>query len=618
MTRESFNSLVARLERSWSDRPQELLKQTVEWLILGYAVLLTVLLCCGVMVLIGLRLSLKYQGTAGTLSAAAVAFAGLLTAFLILRCLWVRFEPPKGIVLEEEEHPDLHALIHGADGLASGVSLHQVLLNPEMNASVVQNPRLGIFGWYRTYLVIGLPLMETLAVDEFRAVLAHEFAHVRSPEGRSWAWLHRTRTTWEGIVGHLATGPFRPVMARFFRGFWPHFNSRASILSRFNELAADQVAAGVVSPEALASGLRRLAVQSPRLEEEFWPPLETGIPGTAPLPGDVMERMSVFLGTEPDPASARRWLALTLGKATGSIDTHPGLAERLSRLGNSGTTVDAALPEKSSAAEVLLRPEFLARARMILSREWLHEAMKSRSRGEPSSPGAETDTRSVKEAWNRIAALSRLDGLEKIQPEVLTLLERQPSHSGALYLRGCHLAEKGDPCSASYLEQAAADPTLSARAYETLVRYHSRFGNQQDTLALKERAERHHLELRAALVERDRVCGTDCFLPHDLSARELESLRATLECEPAVRKAWVGSKEVRHFPCWRHLVLVVDVRWPAFRPISERMLQQLLARIVERWEADGYVHPLRLDEKTRPVLRAIRRGVADSKVYRRK
>jgi hypothetical protein len=38
-------------------------------------------------------------------------------------------------------------------------SIHEVLVTPEFNASIAQVPRLGVFGWHRNYLRIGLPLM---------------------------------------------------------------------------------------------------------------------------------------------------------------------------------------------------------------------------------------------------------------------------------------------------------------------------------------------------------------------------------------------------------------------------------------------------------------------------
>ena len=36
----------------------------------------------------------------------------------------------------------------------------QVLITDELNAGVVESPRLGLFGLYRSYLLIGLPLDE--------------------------------------------------------------------------------------------------------------------------------------------------------------------------------------------------------------------------------------------------------------------------------------------------------------------------------------------------------------------------------------------------------------------------------------------------------------------------
>jgi Zn-dependent protease with chaperone function len=621
MTRDSFTSLVNQLEAAWSDRPEGLLKHTVQWVVLGYITLLVTLLLGTALLAAGVVLAVKFQSFGGTLLAAAVALTGGMTAAFICGCLWVRFDPPPGLELSEEEHPDLYALIQETGAATGGVCFHRVILDPEMNASVVQNPRLGVLGWYRAYLVLGLPLLETLEVEEFKAVLAHEFAHVAGADGKTGAWLHRTRTTWERVVAHMSSGPYCPFIARFFNWFWPRFNSRAFILSRFNELAADRISAEAISPEALARGLQRLAIQGERLEDELWDPLERKFLGSGPLPEDVMEQMSALLRKNPDPKQAEMWLQRVLGKSRDAKDSHPSLADRVARLGfraGDGTLPLDTISPPSSAAEDLLRPAFLAKARAVFSREWLAEAMKSPRTAQTGREGSRQETRTVKEAWNRIAALSRLDGLEKIQPEVVALLERRPNHSGALYLRGCHLAAKGDPNSTKFLEQAAADPTLSVRAFETLASFYAQIGRTAETASLKERAERHERELRSALVERNQVTKEDSFLPHDLCAREIDSLRDALEQEAVVRRAWVGAKQVKHFPSWRHLILVIDVRWPAFKPVSERAQQQLVARILDHWETDGYVHVVRLDETTRPILKALRQGMADSQVYRQR
>jgi hypothetical protein len=64
---------------------------------------------------------------------------------------------------------------------------HHVLVTDDFNAAVVQAPRLGLFGWYRNYLLIGLPLAKALTVEQFKAVLAHEFAKRHRKPVSSWS-----------------------------------------------------------------------------------------------------------------------------------------------------------------------------------------------------------------------------------------------------------------------------------------------------------------------------------------------------------------------------------------------------------------------------------------------
>ena len=70
------------------------------------------------------------------------------------------------------------------------------IIDDEFNACIVQIPRFGLFGGARNYLVIGLPLMQTLTVEQFAAVLAHEYGHLSGAHGHFSAWIYRLRVTW--------------------------------------------------------------------------------------------------------------------------------------------------------------------------------------------------------------------------------------------------------------------------------------------------------------------------------------------------------------------------------------------------------------------------------------
>ena len=109
----------------------------------------------------------------------------------------------------------------------------------------MERPRLGPLGWPRRYLILGLPLMATLSPPEFRAVLAHEFAHLRGGHARFGNWIYRLRQTWGQLLAQLEVSP-RPgvgLLRAFASWFAPRFNAATYALARRHEFAADRWAA---------------------------------------------------------------------------------------------------------------------------------------------------------------------------------------------------------------------------------------------------------------------------------------------------------------------------------------------------------------------------------------
>ena len=615
MSQDSLQVLVNRLETAWSGRPEGLLRHTVAWVTLGYLALAAPVLAGLLLLVTGVVLAVLYQSLVATLLAFLIALAGLGLAVFVLGCLWVHFEPPEGVVLEEKDHPELHQVLAELGDLAGGMRFHQVMLDPDMNASVVQTPRLGIFGWYHSHLVIGLPLMEALPLEELKAVLAHEIGHLTRADGKTCAWLHRTRETWERVVERFSRNGYCQVFGDFFQWFWPRFSSRVLVLSRFNELAADQFAAHAVSPQALASGLRRLAILGKRSEREFWEPLDRVVNGGSELPGNVMDRLSEVVRQPLDPKQAAAWLAEAEASQIGSTASHPGLAARLAALNlpeESSRTLPSELGEGQSSADLLLTPGFMDQVRRHFSRMWVEQTSEGRARRAHQQELEQAA--GTRKAWERIAALVRLDGLEKVQPEVVALLERHPAHSGALYLRGSHLAEKSDPQACEFLERATSDPTIASRALQTLEQVHTSHGREKEAALAKERALQHDINLRAALVERSLLNANDSFFPHDLCDSDHQALRDLLTGEPAVGRAWMASKEVRHFPRWPLVVIGIEL----VHHLSVSARRALDTQLMHLWAGEAYVAVFVVDDGTKEVLRALRRAVSESEIYRRK
>ncbi|MDB6079598.1 MAG: hypothetical protein JWO82_3345 [Akkermansiaceae bacterium] len=599
--------------------------RTIGMGVLGYAALL--LAIGGGLAVAGIAGWLVFQHADDLLGQTAVifVFAGLLWSWLVVRCLWVRLEKPQGLRLTEEEAPELFQLISMTGARAGGIRFHEVLINSSLNASIVQLPRLGVFGWYRSTLVIGLPLLQTLSPIEFQAVLAHEFGHSGQSDGKIGSWLCRTRCTWEKVAEQMNGTSLCPLFAKFFHWFWPRINAPALVLSRSNEFSCDRFAAQLTSTDILCRALQRLAIQSQRVDEDFWKPLLATSQDVPDPPANTVEKLMLFLRQAPDPVKASRWLSTELKFRTKTFSTHPSLAERLERLGRPVDPTQATPPAEpgETAAESLLPAALFASLQKQLSEQWSTAArgewwIKHQGAKDGATEGAQgQNSREIRQAWNRIAALARLDGLAKVQSDILALLTRKPDHCGALFLRGCHLAKEGDPHAIGFLERAANDPTLAVQTFETLAEYHDRAGQKEELAAVRRRADLHERTLRAALVERNHVGLRDAFLPHALPESQIAALTEILARNSVIQRAWLVEKHVRHFPAWRHYLLILDIRWPSLSREDSRTENAFLSKILDEWEVDGYVLALRIHPENRRLVKVIRHGCPESAIYRR-
>src|SRR5690606_25897917 len=138
---------------------------------------------------------------------------------------------------------------------------------------IVQVPRLGLFGWQKNYLILGLPLMQLLSLDEFKAVLAHEFGHLSGAHGRFGAWIYRVRTGWarlnEWRQQQRRWGSF--VFVPCCGWCAPKFAAYSFVQARRQEYEADQLAAEALGADAIGRALVRLNLKARELSERYWP-----------------------------------------------------------------------------------------------------------------------------------------------------------------------------------------------------------------------------------------------------------------------------------------------------------------------------------------------------------
>ena len=225
------------------------------------AVLLTIGFYGLALVIVALLLFLVY---------AQVQYANRINVRLTLACiitagviLWSilpridRFTPP-GPRLEPEKNPDLFREVNDIARQVEQKLPDDVYLIPQVNAFVAQ--RGGLMGiGSRRIMGIGLPLLQTLTIPQFRAVVAHEFGHFYGGDTKLAPWIYKTR---QSII-RTVMGLGDSWLQFLFRGYAKMFLRVTQGISRNQEFVADRLAARIAGSRPSVDGLRAIAGSAP-------------------------------------------------------------------------------------------------------------------------------------------------------------------------------------------------------------------------------------------------------------------------------------------------------------------------------------------------------------------
>jgi len=562
VTDEEFEGLVGRLEEKAKANPGGYKTRVFLMALLGNAYLGAMLVLIAAL-LAAAAVSVVWLKALG----AKIAFVIGVFLWLVLKALWIRLDPPEGTEVTRKEAPELFAMIEELRRKLRSPRFHHVLVTDEFNAAVVQDPRLGIFGWYRNYLLIGLPLAKALTVEQFKAVLAHEFGHLAKGHGAMSNWIYRQRLRWSRLMEVLEGVESRGIVLfrPFLRWYSPYFNAYSYPLARANEFEADATSARLVSPAAAAQALTAVNVVASYLHERYWPRIHRQadvLPQPAFAPYSSMGK----LAADMEPDAIHKWLKQALARKTTLDDTHPALTERLGALSEKPRL---ALPEAGAAADRLLGAA-LERITQAFDERWKDRILPSwQERHQEIQEGrrrlAELEAMqelSVQEEFDRARLTESCGGdAGKALERFRALHARVPEDPVVLFNLGWRLLERDDEAGLALLESAMAhDETEIRRCCEALRDYCWRKGRKDEAHEWHRRlCERAELE-QAAAKERDEVRLKDKLERHDLDPEALARMQAELKSVPGLRKAYFVKKRVQHMPERRCYVLGFTVR----------------------------------------------------------
>ncbi len=575
-TPAEFDALVQRIEVVAQRNPAYYRRRLRLLALLGHAYILAVFVLLFGGLWIVFRLLVHFQSGAWYefIWVVFLLVLGLFSLFFV----WVK--PPKGVPLTRSQTPQLFAMLDNLSDQLKAPKLNRVILDENLNAAIMQRPKLGIIGWQTNYLLVGLPLMQALSPKQFEAVMAHELAHLCGDDGKTAAWIYRIRRTWYDLAERFErTGGGGLFFRRFFSWYGPFFRAYSFVHARSQEYEADRRAAALVGAKHKAEALIWLNVNSSLLTRQFMPDFKHRTTELSEPPADFVSQMLSALKRPIDPEQSRRWLALHLIRQTNNSSTHPSLAERLAALDYQVPDVLEVFDERAIALLENQLEDLTTQLNTIWQKEsalgWhdsyeqgqrlrdrLH-TLNEKAEAKPEALTAEEKTKRASLTWtigNKQAAL----------PMLREIVKETPEQVAAHYWLGYVLSEQSSAevnkdCIVRLEFVINHDPSLLISACHHAYSFYLK--QQQPVLAepYKQRSQQHEKVWSLVLAERAKLDDKAQFISPDLPTVENQQMAAQFATYPEIGAVYlvryIDERLARQFPGHACYVMVIARRY---------------------------------------------------------
>jgi Zn-dependent protease with chaperone function len=505
---EKFAQLIQRLE-IYAKRNPNIYKIKVGLLaILGYGYIFAILA-----ILIGISACLIWLIIkSGHISGGIIKLIVLavIPIFIIINSLWevlwLRFPTPQGLELKRQEVPNLFKVVEELADQLKCPQFYRILVNSELNASVQQLP-INLLGQKRNYLIIGLPLLQSLSAQQFCAVLAHELGHISGNHSIFAGWIYRMRYTWGCIydrLEQLKANSTNFIFNQFFNWYIPFFNAYSFVLARANEYEADRCAVQLIGDRHIAAALVNIEVKANFLDSYFWQQINQLADEQPDPPNNIFTLLGSTIKNSLELEQEKLYLKQALGNETNYSDTHPCLSDRLTALGiNSEEAFSLLQPVELSAAEYYLDQSLIELTtqlnqdwQTIVTFKWRERysyVQQSLQELQALNNKAKIQVLTIEEAWSMAQLTVEFIGIEVATPLLHNVLKKQVDHVPANYLLGRILIAQENSLGIKYLEKAMEkDPETIIPGCQYIYKFLRQQGKESAAEVYRQKAEQYY------------------------------------------------------------------------------------------------------------------------------
>lgn len=561
-----------------------------------------------------------YRGGGSLFVKFGIALA--LLTFMVARSMWLKFDPVEGVCLDPADAPDFFAFIEGIRREAGDPRLDAIYVTDELNAAVYQRPRLGLLGWYRNELIVGLPLIQALTRHELAAVIAHEFGHLSGAHGKLGAWVYRSRLAMARILKAIEEKSYFGswIFTSFYRRFAPFFAAYSFALAREQEYEADRMAASVISAQDVVDALVRSSLANAFMGDKFWGEVWAEV-DQKPLPP-----RQIYARLESDLTALKTWSGIAASfdavraRATDYDDTHPSLSKRAEALG-----VLPQLTLREGDPAIALLPNRGAKLIEAFSQQWqhssqeywehlYHERQEQRQRLVQLDDAAKDGPLDEAEAVERGVLAEQFIDPEAALARYDEAVAWSEDAAIPLFHQGRILLQLGREEGVAVLQLAMSkDPDTTVSSCHNIEAFLTAAGRGAEAKGFECRRKAYEELLEADWQDRCGIARKDDFVPHTCEAAQVAAIAAILTSfkKRGLNAAWLMRKptQQRQWEAAHFLVINVTV----FKRWTED-LEQLQAEIAETVPFEGHLMVFVCDKK-RGWLRKKAKAVSGSQIY---
>jgi Zn-dependent protease with chaperone function len=598
VTNAKFEALVKRLEVFARKNPNgyKLLVGAVA--ILGYAYMVAIVAVAILLTIVTIAGFLAIIRSTNSVNSVTLKFFFIIIAVLIVpiavvfQAIWtaltIKVSPPVGLPLNRKTFPELAQLV---DRLAREIgveNLKRIFLVPEFNASVVQIPKYGAFGFADNYLMIGLPLLQSISPNQLTAILAHELGHLSSNHSKFDAWIYRLSIAYSKLLENSTSQESSGRIFKVFLNWYvPVLNAYSFVLRRRNEYVADNFAVKIAGANSTADALILIDVYALNLSEQFWSIVYQSVHEESVPPQDVFARLGSFVKEEIEIDKAQELLERCLSEKTNYADTHPCLLDRLQAIGYThkinlppltnltaaekylGKSLDSVTQQLNDVWHQSVLPTWQERYQYIQT---------SKSAMLQLQHKAQNDGLSADELLQLACWTGEFDETTDAIGMLERGLEQYPDRGDFNYNLAIMLLETSDMASAITKFERAMQlepeyiPSICERLY--LISYRAQDREIADRCETA--IERNIESLSAARQERINFDKNDRLEPHNLPTDEIDRLCVLINGFPEIKNAYLVRKYVKNFGHKPHYFLIIIYHYPWYKFVDNESAGSIL------------------------------------------